>query len=331
MREYPALAAARDFSTTAIARIRDSLERTPEGMAGVYTTFAAGSLGRLEATALSDVDCVVVLHDSAAEPAIGAAAIDTVLRAITASGLRTPKAAGIYRAPVRVRELIAPAAIGSLVEPPEVFGKRIQVLLDARALHGPAEFDALRARIVEWYAHGFVAREPAKQWTYLLNDLVRYLHSYAAWQQYKLDKTSDDGWFLRHAKLRTSRVLTIASLMFLLGESSRFGAAKGEWLVERLAATPLERIVALFERYDDGRRDELLRTYDRTLALLGDSIVKRELVAASPATLDDLSRDVPPSFAEIHRLSARLMDLLVDFALDRRAVWDRRFYRYWLL
>ena len=62
---FPALARSRHFSLEAVRGIGTALEHSFGGECGsVLTVAAAGSLGRLEASERSDVDCIVVVDDS---------------------------------------------------------------------------------------------------------------------------------------------------------------------------------------------------------------------------------------------------------------------------
>ncbi|CAN0486932.1 unnamed protein product, partial [Phaeothamnion confervicola] len=188
-----------------------------DALSGVETVAVAGSLGRLEAAADSDIDYIIVLRDGLAPAAI-AAQVAIVHELFLSAPFKAPKVDGIYRHGIARASLLDPRALGSLSEAPEIFGKRMALLLDARSVFASARFHALQGALIEWYGSDFLAASPARGWTYLSNDIVRYLHSYAGWQQYKFTRSSDDSWQLRQAKFRTSRLLSFAALMFLLGE-----------------------------------------------------------------------------------------------------------------
>ncbi len=102
-----------------------------------------------------------------------------------------------------------------------VFGKRLQCLLDSQPLFRPQQFRQLQRRLLDWYSTAFLHEHADKTWTYLLNDLVRYYRSYAAWQQFELKIEHDDSWYIRNAKLRTSRLTMYAGLLLLISECSR--------------------------------------------------------------------------------------------------------------
>jgi len=326
----PALGASRARSLDLLGQVSSRLDAALAGTDGVLTIAAAGSLGRLEVTADSDLDGIVVV-DGRLSPGDADALVARAYAALRDCPIKLPKAAGIFRSPVTAGALCAPAARGALDEPPAVFGKRIQFLLDTRPIHGAAAYSDLRRRILEWYAGPGQLAHPASQFTLLVNDLQRYLHAYAGWQQYKFERSADDGWYLRQAKLRTSRAVTFAGLLLLLGASSRRDD-KLECLHAWLDLTPLERVHAVMTAAGDtaGFR-RIAQLYDAVHALLADPGQRAGLVADSPATAESLPACYPPAFEEIHRLSGELLRGLSRFVLERRDDWHPDFFSYLIL
>lgn len=100
--------------------------------------------------------------------------------------LTVPQADATYRRGV-VR-----AAPGRLSEALEVFGKRMALLRDARPLFVSENCYRLQREIIDWYGAGLLACSSASGWTDLVNDLVRYVHAYALWRQFKFARTGDD-------------------------------------------------------------------------------------------------------------------------------------------
>ncbi len=324
----PALRAAHHYSLSHIEQLARCFEAHAEALSGIETIAVGGSLGRLEAAADSDVDCIIVLRDGLATAALEAQ-VATVHELLLATPFKAPKADGIYRHGVTRASLLNPAALGSLTEAPEIFGKRIQLLLDARPVFGAARFHALQGAVIEWYGSDFLTASPSRGWTYLSNDLNRYLHSYAGWQQYKFTRSTDDSWQLRQAKFRTSRLLTFAALMFLLGESDR-DAHKMTWLHQRLALTPLQRLYEVMRRHDATAYEALLAAYETSYAALSDSTVRATLVATGPDADTRMSAPLVPAYENIKLASSLLSQLLTEFALARRADWGARFFERWL-
>ena len=320
----PALAASRQQSLALLRTVSARLEEALADSDAVLTVAAAGSLGRLETGAGSDLDGIVVVDDRC-DSGEATALVERVYAALRDCPLRLPKTAGIFRSPVTPGALCAPGARGSLVEAPAVFGKRIQFLLDTRPLYGAAAYSTLQGRILEWYAGSIPALDADAQCSLLINDLQRYRHAYAGWQRHKYERSAEDGWYLRQAKLRTSRALTFAGLLLLLGASSR-RPDKLDWLRARLALTPLERVHAVMGETDPAGFRHVADAYDRLHALLSDSRIRAELVEASPASAATAPARHPPVYVEIHRLSGELQRRLSRFVLERRDEWHPDFF-----
>lgn len=326
-RNAPALALAHSRSIAILAAARTGLSEA--ALDCIETVAVGGSLGRLEASGSADFDCIVVARDDACPVALDrdVARIHDVL---ASCGLRRPKADGIYRDAITPAALLDQRGLGSLDETPTIFGKRMQFLLDARPVFAPVRFAALRHAILCWYGSGFFGRDGALSWTYLLNDVQRYLHAYAGWQQYKLARTVDDSWELRQAKFRSSRVVTFAGLLALLGASNH-RVDKIDWLAAHLDATPLERLGQVMWRHDPAAFDEALANYEFVHARLADAAFRAELVAGGPDESTGFGAAPSPAFASIDRTTSALMELLSGFLIGRWGHWDKRFFARLLL
>ena len=324
----PALRAAYRYSLSHSEALERCFADRADALSGVETIAVSGSLGRLEAAADSDIDYIIVLRDGLA-PAAREAQVAIVSDLFLSAPFKAPKADGIYRYGVARAALLDPAALGSLSEAPEIFGKRIGLLLDARPVFARARFHALQGALIAWYGSDFLATSPSRGWTYLSNDLMRYLHSYAGWQQYKFTRSSDDSWQLRQAKFRTSRLLSCAALMFLLGESDR-DEHKMTWLHQRLALTPLERLFEVMRSHDAPAYEAMLAAYETSYAALSDSRVRATLVATGPDAATRMNAPLAPAYERIKAASSLLSQLLTEFALARRAAWGARFFERWL-
>ncbi len=324
----PGLRTAWRYSRSALQALTAAFEAQAAHLPDVVTVAVGGSLGRYEAGAASDVDCIVVVRDGAASAHVEVQNA-LVHRLFAESTFKPPKADGIYRQGIARRALLDPAALGSLDEAPAVFGKRIQLLLDARPVFGRAGFDALQRDIVAWYCTDFVVAKPTRTWTYLCNDLMRYLHSYAGWQQFKFERGTDDSWQLRQAKFRTSRLLTFAATMYLLGESDGL-PDKVSWLQSQLADTPLQRLYTVMQRHDAAAYAQLLAAYEAAFALLVQPELRAALVASGPDAATRMRAELHPVYEQIREHSAALSRILTEFALTRRAQWGARFFERWL-
>ncbi len=330
LKRYPALSGARAFSVGKLADIRRGLEGVGQAAPVVETIALVGSLGRLEAHHDSDFDIVVVTSDDVSPDSERAQqARDAVFARVAATGFRKPQRWDIYSEPASKRLLCNPADLGSLDESPSVFGKRIQLLLEAQPVYGDTSFRELQRSVLDWYATGFVSKSPQAEWVYLLNDLIRYFRSYAAWQQFKLLSEPASTWLSRIAKMKHSRVLTYAGLLLLLGECSTERDNKVDWLSEHLALTPLERIAFVYQnsKEEDGL-GRIVEAYERFLAVWIDPQARKALMEGSPTSLAELPPTDKQVYEEISHAADDLKDELVRFILARRERWSPAFFRY---
>lgn len=324
----PALQAAWTFSQQRLRQIADCLAHA--GLPGeIVTVGVAGSLARMEATTQSDCDLVVVLQpDVDPGSATALAAFQAVWQALAVLDLEAPETAGIYAGPVSLRALLDPATIGRVAEDQRVFGSRILFLLELQPVWGEPAFREVARAIVERYADRYVAVDQAKQWTYLLNDLVRYFKSLC--QTYMFAELFDDRrWRLRNLKARHSRLLIYAGLLFLLGEASRVTTGKQQWLADRLLWTPLERLAACYAEHNDPQFNVVANCLDRFVAAMSDPAFRQGL-AETLQPDSPLARESNPQFLALKRNADDFLADLLRFTLARRDDWAERFFEYWL-
>lgn len=326
--QFSHLARAWEFSRNRLSEIARALGSAALPPA-VLTVGVAGSLSRMEATAASDCDLVVVLQpDVDPRSPDASAAFSAVWRALAPLQLGAPEQTGIYAGPVGVSQLLDPATIGVVSEDQRVFGSRILFLLELQPVWGDAEFRRLSRKIVDRYAARYVALDSSKQWTYLLNDLVRYFKSLC--QTYMFAELYDDGrWRLRNLKARHSRLLIYVGLLFLLGEASTVTADKPGWLAERLKWTPLERLAACFANYGDERFEHVAGCLNQFVAAMSDPEFRTGLTGASNPDMP-LAREANPQFLRLKQNGDQFIGEILRFALDRRGDWSSRFFEYWL-
>lgn len=316
---WPALDAARRHSLATLARLEAAVAATLAGGAEFTCVAAAGSLARLEAGPQSDLDAIAVTDGP---PAAARATLDRVYATLDGLPLRAPKASGIYRDAVDVQALLAPAARGALDEPPALFGKRFQFLLDTRALHGHAAHARLQRAVLDWYVAGDV---DGGAFASLLHDLQRYRHAYASWQRHKFDRDAEDGWYLRQAKLGSTRLLGFVGLLVLVGASTA-QERPVDWLAAQLARTPFERLRLVMADQAPACFAELAQRYDAVTALLHAPSVREELVALSPTCAAALPPSPPASYAAIHAHNLEIRRLIARFMLIRAGDWPIDFH-----
>ncbi len=272
---------------------------------------AVGSLGRLEVTGASDFDSVFIVPEGLriSERRLHTQ-IESVFACAARAGLKLPKADGIYRLPVREAELLSSTAHGSLSESPAVFGKRIQMLLDARALTGRGYFRQLQRRILRWYQTPSVRAQRPNPWEFLQRDLIRYANSYTNWQLAKYDVSHDDSWALRNAKLHTTRYLTWLGLWLLVLRAQREGKGAFDWVARALALTPLARVLGVIAEFDPAAAARLVQSYEIAFAVLSAPPTRARLTAQSRN-----QRDANELISELTRLAQTLREESEGFVL----------------
>ena len=187
----------------------------------VETVAVAGSFGRLEGSTESDADYIIVVKDP--EHASIEADKEILQKAIQAYGVSPPNKSGVFSQPRSQSQLIDP--IGEANEKADELGKRMLLLLESRPIFRADIFDFLVDAIFAKYAN-YVTADPDKEFTFLVNDLIRYFrficvnYQSSFWRQ-------NEKWALRNLKLRHSRIVMYSGLLFLLGEASKYrGPAK---------------------------------------------------------------------------------------------------------
>lgn len=321
LRSYPALHGAWRESWQTLAVMRELL--AGEGLPPeVRCVAVSGSLGRMEQTSHSDVDLIVVLHDDiATEGDRAARAFQSVWRPLASLGLPPAKTHGIFAAPTSQTELCRPVDVGKIDEAVGVFGKRIQLLLDAQPLYADASFASLQEAVLARYGQDDALRHGDGHWTCLQRDVIRYWQSMAVqcrWRQ----RDDAAAWRIRNLKLQHSRRLMVAGLLLLLGEATRRPCGNLDWLGPRLSLTPLERVASVYLASADDGFGEVAAVCERFVAAMQDAQFRRRL--AQPA-----HRGAPPDDCEAYRERSadahRMAGELLRFVFARRGEWSDRF------
>lgn len=305
---HPTLAASRAWSLETCDQIRAALQALGDELPAVRSVILTGSLARLDACSLSDVDLIVVLEDGypLATPEASQAVASTWDRLLPL-GLRAPNLQGVFATPTSRAEL-CDGPRGIVDEAVAVFGKRIQILLEATPVYGAEPFESLQAQILERYRdHPFSERD-GETWSYLTDDLIRYWRSYRVWRHWDLD-SDNGGWFLRNLKLRHSRLLTYASVL-LACSASESSAGEAAELLTLLRRTPLERLWWLEQQSGGDNFERICRHYDRFLAEVTSPEVRDELESCR-ADSDAARMEAPSAFTELMQNAEELRTALV--------------------
>ena len=326
---HPTLSYAHGWSVDMLAQMHKRLLPLADSTPDVSLAAVSGSLGRLEGMAHSDCDLIVLVNDEAAnDPARCQKAMQAVWEALEPLGMPLPKSTGIYSTPASHGQICDHGSLGLIADDKNIFGKRMQVLLDAKPVYGEDKFQTLVQGLLERYAAGFLVYDQSKEWVYLLNDLIRYFRSYCAWHQFDLSNDPVDSWHMRNNKLRNSRIPMFAALILLLGECSKEKDNKIAWLREHLILTPMQRIEKVYALNNDDGFSVLLDAYEVFMSRMNDPQIRKVLVEARPNSLDELRAMKLPEYDELHANSDILIKELTRFTLDRRGDWSDAFFEY---
>lgn len=294
-------------SRMTLANIRNQLSNHPLPDT-VQTIYVCGSLGRMEQLPASDCDLVIVTDESGSDDVVA-----TVWDRLESLGLHRPKLDGIFSQPVTRAALIDPSTRGLVDEDQFVFGKRIQLLLDSQPLYRDDVFEQLTADVLNRYAYPHAATVGTSVWAGLLSDLVRYYRALSIRTMWLLEDPLAT-WQTLNVKLRYSRLVLYAGLLFLLADSPRDATNPIAWLQPRLKWTPLERLAAAFQSANLNRFHTIAAAYDRFLTAMADDSLEQpdtvfaELIQHSTTIGDELVQCLLARYKDSH--TAFLRELL---------------------
>jgi len=317
---YMALENNWNISKKRIDQIRECLNNIEINRA-VETVAAAGSIGRMEASKdVSDADLIVVLSNNInLESDVAKEAYNSVWEALKSLELPKPNSEGVFAHPTNQEQLLG--SIGKADEKLDVFGKRLLLLLESQPVYREDNYKYTINSIVDSYADKYVKTDSKKEWTLLLNDLIRYFRAITVNYQWTFDQQPEK-WTLRNIKLRHSRLVMYSGLLMLLGEASKERQEKVPWLKERLRMTPMERLAWVYEQNEDWNFHRIAGLYNVFLSKLSEEEVRKNLNVAYEERYNN------PEFALLKANSDGLVAELLRFIFARRGSWSERFFEY---
>ena len=287
---FPALKASRAYSRT----ILNQMSACVGPMTGLHSLAVAGSLGRLEAMKESDCDLIIIVDDDlGGDPTATTELVESVWECLGPLSLKRPKNWGIFTTATCPKDLCDPNALGALDEDMLTYGKRMQLLLDSQPVYGGAGFYQLLFDLITWSRTAASARESDVPDVYLINELIRYFKSYAAWQQFKFSVEDDENWWLRDIKLRFSRRLMYAALLAVL-IANDIDQGGIESLAERLKWPPMVRLGMVAESHQRATLPRILRAYETFQGTMNDLSRRAELLHQAPTSIEELTSQDPP-------------------------------------
>lgn len=262
------------YSSALFERIRSQIDTWPDddALPAPLSLLAAGSIGRMEAGALSDLDLVIIAPaDSLPDSAAARACADALWQRLAPLGIAQPEPDGIFMRATSLAELTAPEARGDLDYPRHVFGLRMQLLLDAQPLTDSTRWREDLASIIDWHRTVQPAHEAVPPNQFLINELLRYYRSYFAYHHFSDCTLANDSWSLRQAKLQFTRLESTAGLLALCIDCTSLTA-------DCLTLTPIERLYQHAFNADIDAFRALLSLHERLFATLIDPLFRQSLL-----------------------------------------------------
>ena len=240
--------------------------------------------------------------------------------AIAKFAVSPPNKSGVFSEPRSRAELID--TIGEEREKPDQLAKRMLLLLESRPIYKTDAFAELTMAIFDKYTE-FVIRDGRKEFTFLTNDLIRYFRYICVNYQASFWRENEK-WALRNLKLRHSRIIMYAGLLFLLGEASKCDDdTKIAVVRDHLPMTPLERLAWVYESSRDQSFYRVLGLYNVFVAHASEAEWRNKL-----QDVEYKDRYSVPEFAEMKANSDALAAELTRFLFARRGQWSDRFFEY---
>lgn len=272
---------------------------------------AVGSFGRQEASAESDFDYLIVVHDLPPRVTQSRQLIVAVEGLKKKLGLKAPGRTGMFGRVVSASDLTE--FIGLEDDTNRSLTHRILILGESVSLYQPARHRLLVRRILERY---LVDYNSPKQGVprFLLNDALRYWRTLTVDYQAKRWEQVEPDWGLRYLKLLLSRKLAFAGFLLPLLLCKK---ATVPYFVKQFSMPPLARIAQLHEL---SRR---FRTPLRSILEIADEAA----LAFADGTFRDKAKKViapgdknnwPPAFKHMRKRAYDLQDSLEEVFFNSR-------------
>jgi hypothetical protein len=288
-------------SAATIDRLRSHLAsaRLDSSIAAVAV---AGSLARMEFTAASDLDVIVILRDDVnPDESEAEIASESVWTAIAPETPRRPRQGGTYSRPITTTALADLSQLGSPHEQGDAFGKRINLLLASQPLYGAPLFDHVLERILEEYDRAGSRLGDSQKWSVLAHDVARHFHSVAANRSRKVF-AQDPPDIASYMKFRFSVTLSHAAFTLLLQEITSRPEPHMPKLLAALRMTPMERVGYVCDLHNDDCLAEIANGHREFMDWSRDRASRHE-----PASFED--HQIQHLLRHAHRMQQALARL----------------------
>ena len=261
-----------------------------------------GSLARMEYSAASDLDLLVILKDDAYHDGDAAdSAYESVWKVIAAESPRRPRPGGTFARPISTKALADLSQLGAATEQWDAFGKRINLLLASQPIYGAAHFERVLASVAEAYATAGSQCGDAMKWSVLGHDVARHFHCVAANRCRKMF-AQDPPDIASYVKFRFSVTLAHEAFLLLLHDIASRPHPDVPQLLAALRLTPMERVGHVCGLHNDRGIESIASCYREFLDWSGERGAGRELATGGDRELASLMRRATQMREELERL-----------------------------
>ncbi len=275
----------------------------------------AGSYGRLEASPNSDLDFIVLSYHILKEKK---RVLDCIKNVSDELNIGLPNPEGVFSEFISVADFVD--KLGSRNDTLECVAQRMLLLMETRPIYNEEVYKDVTDQVLRKYLE-YVIQDPKKEVLFLMNDLIRYFRSICVNYQFQFWKEQEK-WTLRNVKLRHSRIVLYAGLLFLIMNASKERKDKFSYISERIHYTPLEKIAFVYADNGDYSFDKVLGIYEVFLRKITDEEIRNSL------QIDYENRYSNPSYLELKVSADSLRTELTRFIFSMRGIWTDQVLEY---
>lgn len=306
--DAPSLRAACELSEERLLDARNGLlERVPAST-DAMDVVVFGSLARLESTAKSDFDFLVVAHGLPENVDVTRRLVSACYDVSERLNLDEPGATGLFGRVVGAADLTE--RIGLEYDTNATHSRRMLMLQESKSIYAPELHERLILAIVDRYLAGHNNEEGVAR--FLLNDMERYWRTIAVDYQAKVWERVREGWGLRYLKLIITRKLTYAASLASLFMADRLTP---QYLVTQFSLPALARLAQLHPHLERELHSDLRTCFqvaEEFSAAMNEEGFREE--SKTIMTRDDIKE--VPRFAELRNRGKELQTALERIFFD---------------
>ncbi|MDR0797168.1 MAG: nucleotidyltransferase domain-containing protein [Nitrososphaerota archaeon] len=280
------------------------------------TIVVAGSFGRFDAGKPSDLDFYVVSNNARTSQQIH----KTVTKFAKELKLKLPNTAGIFSKALELHQIIT--KMGYNHETPDELAQRLLLLLETQPIYNMEFYEKAVNGILDKY-FDLHKKHPYKEAVILLNDLIKYFRYICMNYQFNF-WDNNEKWVIRNIKLRHSRVIMYAGLLFVLLNASKHCIEKTEYIKKMIKLTPIERINSVLTE-NGVDPSPLFECYDKYLYNINNVSIRKSFDICPLEYTDRYNNKI---FKELKTNSDCLQTFLTNSVLIMREIWSQKAFEY---